>query len=311
MERISRPTRAETRQLFWVPGSFRRLRPRHVESLTPRCLRCESDALPSALGRELGRQLPRVSPAAVALRPVLPETPTTGAGGVRQCRWLALVEPPPPPGPFEDPDLPVARPEVQKQGRFSRVLLRPGVRPPCTFPAGFGPRTSCRCTLEDPAEPRRHSGAFGKAALAPPASGPRGLATQWAKRQLGAELGPFSARWESFLGPSRVAAAGGGDTRGSPCPGPCLPPLTSALRCLPSERGGGPAGVLADEAVTRGRPEERRPRGVRDGPVQQPPVRLLRHPAGGQLLRQFPGTAAGSAQLAVPRTAVTFPGGFG
>ncbi|KAL2307051.1 hypothetical protein Nmel_005005 [Mimus melanotis] len=57
-----------------------------------------------------------------------------------------------------------------------------------------------------------------------------------------------------------------------------------------SERGGGAAGILADEAIARGRAAQRRPGAVRDGPGRQPPIRLLCHPARGQLLRQLPGT---------------------
>lgn len=65
-------------------------------------------------------------------------------------------------------------------------------------------------------------------------------------------------------------------------------------RCCPrSERGGGAAGVLADEAVAGGRAEERGAGGLRDGALQQPPLRLLRHAAGGQLLRQLPGRVFG------------------
>lgn len=57
-----------------------------------------------------------------------------------------------------------------------------------------------------------------------------------------------------------------------------------------SERGGGPAGVLADEAEPRRRPAERRPGCLRNGSLQQPSVRLLRQSSRRQLLRQLPGT---------------------
>lgn len=56
-----------------------------------------------------------------------------------------------------------------------------------------------------------------------------------------------------------------------------------------SERGGGSAGVLADEAVSRSRAEERSVGGVRDGPFQQSSIRVLRQSPGRQLLRELSG----------------------
>ncbi|XP_038018099.1 translation initiation factor IF-2-like [Motacilla alba alba] len=77
-------------------------------------------------------------------------------------------------------------------------------------------------------------------------------------------------------------AAGGGGGRGAE-----LRQAHAGLR--PRERGGGAAGVLADEAIPRGRASQRRPGSLRDGAGRQPPLRLLCHPARGQLLRQLPG----------------------
>lgn len=67
----------------------------------------------------------------------------------------------------------------------------------------------------------------------------------------------------------------------------------ASFSLLSSERGGGAAGVLADEADQRGRPAERRPGRLRNGSLQQSPVRLLRQPPRWQLLWKFPGTSSG------------------
>lgn len=56
-----------------------------------------------------------------------------------------------------------------------------------------------------------------------------------------------------------------------------------------SQCRGSSSGILADEAVARRGPEERGSGGLRDGPVQQPPLRLLRHLARGELFWQLSG----------------------
>lgn len=56
-----------------------------------------------------------------------------------------------------------------------------------------------------------------------------------------------------------------------------------------SECGGGPSGILADEAVPWGWLEEWGPGGLWDGSFQQPSLCLLRHPAGRELLWKLPG----------------------
>ncbi len=56
-----------------------------------------------------------------------------------------------------------------------------------------------------------------------------------------------------------------------------------------SQRGRGAPGVLAGEADERDGDEERRPGHLRVGPLRRRPLRLLRHPAGGVLLRKLRG----------------------
>ena len=61
------------------------------------------------------------------------------------------------------------------------------------------------------------------------------------------------------------------------------------LTRMRSKRGGGAAGVLADEGCARRHAEERRARHLRERAGQRPALRLLRHLARRILFRQFSG----------------------
>ena len=67
--------------------------------------------------------------------------------------------------------------------------------------------------------------------------------------------------------------------------------VTAALLCVfsclsCSERCGGAAGFLADEAAPRRRPEERRPRHLRVRPRLHAALHLLRHAPRGIVFRE-------------------------
>ena len=66
---------------------------------------------------------------------------------------------------------------------------------------------------------------------------------------------------------------------------------------VPSERGGGAAGVLADEGRPRREPQERRAGDLRVRARLGPALRLLRHAARRVLLRQLRGERGGSCRV--------------